>query len=316
MSIRRPVHVASVLLTLIVLLAACGGDGEADDGDRPSIVVTTSILGDVVADLVGERARVEVVMPPGADPHTFQPSARQAAAMASADALVVNGAGFEEGLRSIVDNAATEGVPVHEAVSAVDVLDFEGHSADAHGDDDSHGDDPHFFTDPSRMVQAVRGITDYLRDTVSSLDGDAIQQASDELVGELEELDAQVARILDEVPPARRVLVTDHEVFGYFADRYDFEVIGVVVPAGTTAGGVSGGALAALADTIREAGVPAIFTSSADASALADTLASEVGEVEVVELFGESLGPAGSPGDTYRGMMLTNARRIADALAP
>lgn len=307
----RPLFGLAVLALPVLLLAACGSEDEAGDG-RPTVVVTTSILGDVVADLVGDRAEIVTVMPPGADPHTFQASAQQAAAMASADALVVNGAGFEEGLRSVVDNAAAEGVPAYEAISAVDTLDAdEDHAEDDHGDED-----PHFFTDPLRMAEAVRGITSHLRATVPALDDQQLQDASDDLVEDLESLDAEIDAVLAEVPADRRVLVTDHGVFGYFADRYDFDVLGVVVPAGTSSDGVSGGALAELAERLREAGVSAVFTSSGDAAALTRTLADEVGEVAVVELFAESLGPEGSAGDTYRGMMLTNAERIADALAP
>lgn len=315
---RAPLAAVAVL---VALLAACGDEDRAASGDgRPRIVVTTSILGDVIGDLVGDRAEVITIMPPGADPHTFQPSARQVAAAASADALVVNGAGFEAGLRSVVDNAAAEGVPVHEAISAVDTLTVSEPVADPHDDaapDEAHGEeDPHFFTDPTRMVDAVRGIAAYLRETVPALDDDRLEQSTADLVADLERLDGEIADILDAVPDERRVLVTDHEVFRYFVDRYDFDIVGVVVPPGSSADGVSGGALARLADAIREAGVSAIFVSSGHSADLADTLAGEVGDVRVVELFAESLGPGGSAADTYRGMMLTNAERISDALAP
>ena len=114
------------------------------------MVVTTNILGDVVENLVGEAAVVEVVMPPNADPHDFAASAQQAASMREADALVVNGLGFEEGLVDTIEAAADDGVPVITATDAIDPIPF--------GD----GDDPHLFTDPARMRVAAAVIADQL----------------------------------------------------------------------------------------------------------------------------------------------------------
>jgi zinc/manganese transport system substrate-binding protein len=111
-----------------------------------------------------------------------------------------------------------------------------------------------------------------------------------------------------------RVLVTNHEVFGYFADRYGFEVLGTVIPSGTTGEGASAADLAELVQVVEDAGVPAIFADTSSPARLADALAAEVGDVEVVELFSESLGEPGSGGETYLEMARTNAERIADAL--
>lgn len=316
-SIRR---LAAALPALVLVVAACGDDVPAGGDGLPTVVVTTSILGDVVDTLVDGRAEVVTIMPVGANPHTFQASARQAATMVDADALVVNGGGFEEGLLPVVDNAAAEGVPVHEAISAVDPL--ERPNGDDHGDEDGPDDDrhahgpvdPHFFTDAARMAQAVAGIADHLRAAVPDLDDDAFRATTDTLVADLQSLDAEVADVLAAVPDERRRLVTDHQVFDSFAERYGFEVVGTVVPGGSADGGVSGGQLAALARDVRRTGTPAIFTSATASSELARTLAEEVGGIEVVALFAESLGPPGSGGETYRAMMLTNARRIAAAL--
>ena len=221
-----------VVVAVVLLMTACGSDS-SDGGSttQPTVVVSTTILGDVVGDLVGDRAQVVTIMPPGASPHEFSPSARQVAAMADADAIVVNGAGFEGGLRSVIDNAVADGVPVYEAISAVDTRTF--------GNGDT---DPHFFTDPRRMAEAVRGIAEHLRSAVPALDDDSFATATDVVVADLEGLDAEAADILAAVPPERRQLVTDHEVFGYFADRYGFEVVDTIVPTGSTADGASGAA--------------------------------------------------------------------------
>jgi zinc/manganese transport system substrate-binding protein len=288
-------------------LAACGDDGGAAvaSGGGPRVVVTTNVLGDVVADLVGDQADVEVIMPPGAAPHEFQASPRQVASIREADALVSNGAGFEEGLGDPIDAAEEDGVPTFAAIDAVDTLQLEGGGAT----------DPHFFTDPARMATAAQAIGDFLVDEVPALDTPAFARQVRATVDELHALDAEVERTLSAVPADRRTLVTNHEVFGYFADRYGFDVVGAVIPAGTTQAEPSAEQLAELADTIEERGVPAIFVETSSPTRLADALAEEVGDVDVVELFSESLGDEGSGGETYAAMMRTNATRIADALA-
>jgi len=322
---------------LVVLVAggltACGDeDGASSAGDQPTIAVTTSILGDVVGELVGDDATVEVVMPPNADPHDFAASAQQAALMREADALVVNGLGFEEGLVDTIEGVEADGVPVIAATDGVDLLELgadDGHAdegeehadeGEEHADegDDGHGhegDDPHFFTDPARMAGAAALIADELADDVDGLDTPAYRDRVEAYLAELADLDAEVEEVLEVVPAVRRVLVTNHEVFGYFADRYDFEVLGVVIPGGSTLAEPSARELADLAAEIEAEGVPAIFAEASSPSALADALAAEGAAVEVVELFSESLGETGSGAETYLELVRTNAQRIADALA-
>ncbi len=132
----------------------------------------------------------------------------------------------------------------------------------------------------------------------------------------LMETDEQVRDILAAVPAEQRVLVTDHDALGYFAQAYDFEVAGVVIPGGSTLAQASSQDLADLVEVIEAEGVTAIFSNNANPTDLVPAVAKEVGtEVEVVELFIGSLGPDGSGAETYAGMVTTNAQRIADALS-
>jgi zinc/manganese transport system substrate-binding protein len=294
-----------VVLAAGLVVGACGDDGDGSGAaDRPSIVVTTDILGDVVSSMVGDAAEVTVVMPSGASPHDFQASAQEAQLMREADLLVVNGGGFEEGLLDAIEAAEADGVVVHEAIEPVDTLPLEG-----------GGDDPHFFTDPARMAVAARGILDAAVAEVPELDTDEVRATAEGYLAELESLDAEAEAILSVVPEDDRLLVTNHEVFGYLADRYGFEVVGVVIPGGGTGGSASAAELAELAAVIEEAGVPAIFADTSSPTDLAEALAGEVGGVEVVQLLSESLGEPGLDGDTYVGMVRTNAQRISGALA-
>ncbi|MDG1696588.1 MAG: metal ABC transporter substrate-binding protein [Ilumatobacter sp.] len=338
--------------------------------------MTTNILGDVVSELLDGQAEVITIMPVGADPHEFQASAQEINQMLNADALIVNGANFEEGLIDVIESAEEDGVPIYEAISTVKTLEFgegdgghadhgdedhddhgdedhddhgdgdedhddhgdEDHGDEDHGDEDhddhgdedhdDHGDedhddhdghdhegvDPHFFTDPVRMSSAVQGIVDFLAEQVGSLDTDALDASADEYIAQLAAVDAEVTSLVDTVDEDKRVLITSHEVFAYFADSYGFEVVGVIIPGGSTTDAASAGELAALAKTIEAEGIPAIFSDTSSSDELSKTLASEVGDIVIVELYTESLGPADSDGATYLAMVRTNAERIAAAL--
>jgi zinc/manganese transport system substrate-binding protein len=275
------------------MLAACGADQAAGD-ERPDVVVTTNILGDVVQQVTGDLADVEVVMPLGADPHDFAPSTRQAESMAEADLLIVNGAGFEEGMAELVD----AGAPTFAFADHVELI----------------SDDPHLWTDPARMATAVEALGERLAE-LDGIDADAVRARAAEYVAELEALDAEMEATLAAVPAERRVLVTNHEVFAYFADRFDFDVLGSVIPSMTTGAQASAADLEELAALIGETGVPAIFAETTGSADLADVLADEVGGVDVVELFTESLGDEGSGAETYIDMMRSNASLVAGALS-
>jgi zinc/manganese transport system substrate-binding protein len=292
----------TVLALAAVALTVAGCGSEAGGASRPQIVVTTSILGDVVQQLVGDAAEVEVVMPPNADPHDFAASAKQGASMRSADALVVNGLGFEEGLIDTIEAAEADGVALITATDAIDPITL------------GHGDDPHLFTDPVRMQLAAGLISEQLADAIPELDTRVVHERVSDYLQDLGALDAEVADRLAAVAPDDRLLVTNHEVFGYFAERYGFEVVGAVIPGGSTLAEPSAAELAGLAREIDELGVAAIFAETSSPSRLAEALAAEGTDVEVVELYTESLGEAGSPGDSYVGMVRTNAERIAAAL--
>jgi zinc/manganese transport system substrate-binding protein len=323
---RSPVLVA----LLAALLAACGGAGGSSSSGQPSVVVTTSVLGDVVDNLVGDQVDVEVLMPRGADPHEASLSSRQADEMSRADLVVVNGAGFEQNMTDVIEQVEDDGTPVVRAAEDADLLTFaEEHEAqeaagsgeDARDDEQAeagHGHDegevdPHFWTDPTRMAAATRALADHLAE-VDGIDPAALDEAEAGYLADLEALDAEMAELLAPIPEGDRVLVTNHEVFGYFADRYGFRVVGTVIPAGTTQAEPSSSEITQLAEVIRDTGVPAIFAETSSPTTLADALADEVGDVEVVELFSESLGEPGSGGATYLQMMRTNAERIAEAL--
>ncbi|MFJ6550594.1 zinc ABC transporter substrate-binding protein AztC [Microbacterium sp. NPDC091676] len=301
--LRATVATALAALTAVTL-SACTAPADA----RPVVVVTTNILGDVVGELVGGQARVVTLMKPNADPHSFEISAQEAATLRDADLLVSNGLGLEEGLQQHLDGAAAAAVPSFVAGDAIEVLDYR--EGDAAGMPDSH-----FWTDPGRMVDVV----DALEPALAALDGVDVDTLAADVAGyrdELTALDAEMTRAFARIPDERRALVTNHHVFGYLADRFDFEVVGAVIPGGTTLAAPSASDLADLVDAVEETGVPAVFAESSSPDRLVQALAEEADvHVEVIELFTESLTAEDGGAPDYLTMMRVNTARIASGLS-
>ncbi len=170
------------------------------------------------------------------------------------------------------------------------------------------------WLDPVRMAEAGRIIAAELAAIDPTTDWPARAEV---YAAEMLAVDAQIREILEAVPPGQRKLVTNHDSLGYFAARYDFDVVGAVIPGGATLADPSSADLAALVAAIEREAVPAIFVETTEPTDLADAVAAEIGaDVAVVELYTGSLGAPGSGADSLPGMLLTNAMRIAAALAP
>lgn len=293
----RATAALAVAAGLVAATAGCSSAGS----DRPVVAVTTNILGDVVTEVVGDAAEVMVLMPAGADPHSFEVSAQEAARLRSADLVVENGLGLEEGVARHVEAAASDGVPVFTAGEHVDALEWTT--------EDDSGPDPHLWTDPARMVDVVEALDDALRDAGVEPSG------TDAYLDELATLDTDMSDAFAGIPEDRRALVTNHHVFGYLADRYDFRVVGAVIPSGTTLASPSAADLRDLASAIDEAGVPTIFADLSQPARLAEVLADEVDvHVEIRPLATESLTEDGIA-STYLGMMRSNTAAIVDGLS-
>jgi zinc/manganese transport system substrate-binding protein len=299
-----------VLFSGLLAVGACATGTSTSgtaDGDPVEIVATTSIIGDVVSNIVGD-AIVDVILPVGTDPHDFEPSPQQVASITDADLVVTNGLGLEEGLTDVIEATAAEGTPVLFLAEGVDPLP----AANKKDGSQASTGDPHFWHDPDRMAKAI----DLIVGELSALD-DSVDWAG-QAAGyraEVSEAGTEADEILSVVPVERRSLVTSHDSLDYFADRFGFEVIATVIPGGDTLAEPSGREIAQLIETLDEAGVSAIFADTTSPTTLADTVAAEAGrEISVVEIFTDSLGEPGSGADTYLGMMRTNAARVAEAL--
>jgi zinc/manganese transport system substrate-binding protein len=295
-------RLTGLVVTGAFVVAGCSdGPSSPAAGGIPTVVATTSIWADIVSNLAcGEIAEVESLVPPGADAHAFEPSLADRERLEAASLVVANGLGLEGGLDGTLEAVEADGTAVFRVAE--------------HESGENEGDDPHIWFDPVRVADALPALAAALT-SEGGLEAGAVDACLTAYTAELTALDAEMAEILATVPDDRRVLVTNHETLGHFADRYGFEVIGTIVPAPSTLAESSPSQLEALAEAIEATGAPAIFVEREDASSEADTLAEQVGDVSVVALHTEGLGEPGSGAETYVGFLRTNAQAIAAALA-
>ena len=329
--VRSPILAVPLLLTLAACspVAAPGSSPQTSTAQAPVAIATTTHLGSILHDITacaGTTSRT--LMGPGDDPHDFSVSSRDVADLTRTKLVITNGLGLESGLRVALDGARADGATVFEVAPLLDPLSYaaiEQHQASQHaghdhahdeaGHDDghSHGEfDPHVHLDVARMARGAAVIGAEL----AKVTGDQQYRACGTEVGQkLQDTDQQVRAILATIPADKRVLVTDHEAYNYFADAYGFEVAGVVIPGGSTDAEPSSQELANLVTVVQEDKVAAIFSNNTVNPRLVEAVAKEAGtNLRVVQLFEGSVGPQGSGAETYTTMMLTNAHRIADAL--
>lgn len=292
-------RVAAVALGVALIAGSITSCGSQRAGARGLVVVTTTaILAALVRPVLGDRGSVVSLIPAGDDPHGYQPSARDRRRVADADLLVINGGGLEEGLTSMTDQAAHDGVATEVALRAVDALRY------------TNGDlDPHFWQDPNQSAAVVAAVGQRLRRLDPSHAG-AYRQAALAFEARLSRLAKEAKAVYASLPERRRVLVSNHDAYRYLAHRFGFEVLGSIVPGRSTAAAPSPRHLADLAAAMRRQGVCAVFTEEGGSTDLAIALAHEVGpRVAVVPLFAGVLPRGG-----YPALVRDNAERIVHAL--
>ena len=280
------------VLVMVTLLGSVACGSNSDPGSsRRSIVVTYSVLGSVVKQLVGDQADVTVSMPNGADPHEWEPSAKDIEKINKADLVVENGLGLEGGMKKALNNARDSGVKFFTASDHIVVRKVGQGEGIPTGDPDQvvGASDPHLWTDPLTMKDVVSALAAELQQDLSL---DVSAQAAG-IENRLDALNAEISAEVATIPQADRKLVTGHESMGYFAQRYGFKLVGVVVPSLSSQADVSASGLADLKKAIQDNQPKAIFTELGTSAAIAKTIGSETG-VKVIELTTHSIPPDGS----------------------
>ncbi len=279
-------------------------------GHKLRILAVETFLADIAQNVAGDRIKVQVLMPLGADPHSFEPTPKDVARVADSDVLIINGAGFEEFLKPLLQNAGGERLVIEASAGLVARTPGPGESTP--GETAREGD-PHFFMNPIDVIRYVENI----RDGLSQADpaGKDIYASNAQVyIAQLKELDAWIAEQVAQIPVDRRMLVTNHESLGYFADRYGFRVIGAITPSVSTSASPSAKQLAALIDQIKATGAPAIFLETGANTQLARQIAAETGIKVVSDLYTHSISSADGPAPTYLELMRYNSRQIVEAL--
>ncbi len=204
----------------------------------------------------------------------------------------------------------------HENHEHEDHGEHEGHE-DEHEGHDHHGhdhgsEDPHIWFDPVRLLAVVPELSRALANNTEIPQAE-LNECTNKYLAQLRAIDAEVVEILSTVQDDKRLLVTNHDALGYFANRYEFDVLGTVIPSVSTLAATSPAALQELVEVVQDTGVAAIFSETTHSSQDAQALGRETG-AKVVNLYTGSLGPSGSGADTYIGFLRTNAQAIADGL--
>jgi ABC-type Zn uptake system ZnuABC Zn-binding protein ZnuA len=285
-----------------VLAAGCaGGDRPAGSGGGHGatldVVATTTQVADFARVVGGDRVRVTSLIKPNVDAHDYEPSPADIDAIARADVVLKNGVGLENWLDDTIKSSGYQGQVVDTSQGVA--LRHEGGEPD-----------PHIWQDPRNAERMAANVERGLA-AAEPADAGRFQANLTAYTRQLRALDAEVARQLGSL--ANKKLVTNHDAFGYYIDRYGLQLVGSVIPSFDTSAELSGRDIRDLVAKIKATRVKAIFTEASLPPKTADTIAREAG-VKVVggedALYGDSLGPPGSDGDTYLKMIRHNTATI------
>jgi ABC-type Zn uptake system ZnuABC Zn-binding protein ZnuA len=316
-SARPPLYKALAVLSLAVVwigLASCSAQtqpGAAPGRQKLKVLATTTLVGDVVRQVGREAIDLEVLLPSGVDVHSFQYTPSDVRRVAEAEVIFLNGAGLEEFMQPLLESAGAQAELVE--VSAGIPL-FEAVEGGEHSGEDNHGEsgDPHVWTDPANVQSWV----DQIQEALSRLDpqnATVYQSNAQDYKDDLAALDGWIQQEVAQIAPGDRRLVSDHQIFTYFAKRYGFELVGALIPAYSTAAEPTAQDLATLEDAIDSLGVKAIFIGQTASPRLAERVAADTG-VKLVTIYTGSLTDRAGPAASYLDYMRYNVQAIVNAL--
>jgi ABC-type Zn uptake system ZnuABC Zn-binding protein ZnuA/ABC-type Mn2+/Zn2+ transport system permease subunit len=295
----RRLCLATSLVAAAALLAGCGGNGGSSEG-KLDVVATTTQVADLARNVGGDAVDVHQILQPNTDPHEYEPRPDDVTATADAKLILISGDELDSWMSDVVSESGTDGrvVDLGEGLPVKLPGEASGPEAAEY--------DAHWWHDPVNAEAAVRKIRDAMIAADPSRRATFERNASSYLE-KLRALDTGISACLAAVPVAQRKLVTDHDAFNYFANRYGIRVVGAVIPSQTTEAQASAGEVSQLAEEIRSQGVRAIFPESSINPDVVEALAEQTGRISDLTLYGDTLGPPGSSGATYLTMEQANA---------
>ena len=277
----------ALLAAVAIAAAGCAGDGDG------TVVATTTQVADIARNVAGAGTTVSQILTPNADPHGYEPRARDVKRLVGAKLVLRSGGEVDDWLEEAQASAGSDARVVTLG--------------------DNTREEPHWWQDPRAAIAAVAKV----RDGLVEVDPDhraAYDAGARRYSERLRALDRSIARCIDTIPPARRKLVTTHDALGAYAQRYGLEVIATVIPSRSTRGQASAGETAELVRTIRREQVPAVFAESSVNADVERAIAREAGAKVSPPLYADALGPKGSAGATYVGSLEANTRTIVESL--
>jgi ABC-type Zn uptake system ZnuABC Zn-binding protein ZnuA len=314
--------IATVTLSAL-LLAGCGSAPQNVDNTL-NVLASTSFLADIAQNVAGDRVTVESLLPVGADPHSYQAAPTDVSKITESNVLILNGVEYEHFIEPLLENAGGERLVIEATTGLTPhAMEEHGHEGEEeHAEGEEHAEegeehaheagDPHMWLDPNLVITYVENI----RDGLSEADpegAETYKANADAYIAQLQELDAFIKEQVESIPAERRLLVTNHEALGYFAERYGFEVVDTIVVSFSTEASASAQELAATIESIKASGAPAIFLGEVENPVLADQIAAETGAKVVSSLYLETLTD-GAPAATYIEMMKHNVTQIVEGL--
>ncbi len=308
-SLRPPSHfhvrgpwIQAALVLAMVVFAACTPRTDETASDAPMVVVSTTMLGDLVTQLAGDDLRVVTIMQPGADPHLYRPTPTVARDIARSDAVVISGLHLEGWAQDLVENAGGERplIVASDGLSAITAESFAG------------GVDPHFWFDVRLWLEASETVAAGLVTVVDADAAERIRARQRAYAARTQALHDWVSVAITSIPESSRVLVTSHDAFNYFGRAYGLEVVGI--QGLSTESEASQRDVANAIDRVRADNIPAVFAETSVNPALIERVGSETSAVIAGPLYSDSIGPADGPAGTYDGMIRENVRMIVTAL--
>ena len=301
----------AVITAAALLAASCGRTSPAGSQAGVLRVATTvSPITNIVQNIGGDRVAVTGIVPEGANSHTFEPAPSDAAVMADADIVFINGLHLEEPTRELAEANVRQGVPVVDLGAGTvgpDEWIFDFSFPEAQGDPN-----PHLWTNPPYAMRYAQIVAQRL----SALDPAGAPSYAANLASfsdRLEQLDALARQVTQTVPPANRKLLTYHDSFPYFAREYGWQIVGAIQPSDFS--DPTAKEVADLIDQIRAEHIPAIFGSEVFPSPVLEQIAAETGATYVDALRDDDLpGDPGDPEHSYLALMVFDFRTFMGAL--
>ena len=320
-----------VIVLSLVLIACSGGSADAGcpeiDGREINVVATTPMIGEFVSNVGGDNINLTVLMPPEADPHTYEPAPQDAGTIADADLVFYTGLMYEPApLIELLENSVCGSEALAEVGESVFPIEFkegghddhDDHGEKGHDDHDEEGHeghghgayDPHFWFDPNRVVYASEFIESKLIELDPS-NAASYQAAGDTYATELSSLTSQVSQLIGSIPSQNRKLITTHESLGYLEAKFGLEVLSTIIPDLDSSNEITPAQLVGVIDVIEDNNVKVIFIEAEAPSVYAETIVAETGIKAVEGLWVETL----KPGQTYPEFLIAAVELIVENLS-